>query len=43
VKFRAALVVPIATFPNAWEAGVKVRGAMPVPVTLTERGLPNPL
>lgn len=43
VKVLAALVDPTATLPNARVAGVMVTGAMPVPVTLTESGLPTPL
>jgi hypothetical protein len=34
VKVVAALVVPTATEPNPWVAGVRVIGAVPVPVRL---------
>ena len=43
VKVLAALVDPTPTLPNARVAGLMVSGAMPVPVTLTDKGLPNPL
>jgi hypothetical protein len=43
VKILAALGDPTATLPNARFAGVMVAGAMPVPVTLTDKGLPKPL
>jgi hypothetical protein len=43
VKGRVGLVVPTAMLPNARDVGFRVSGAMPVPVTLTDKGLPKPL
>jgi len=43
VKVLAGLTDPTATLPKARLVGLTLTGAIPVPVTATESGLPVPL
>jgi hypothetical protein len=43
VKDLAALIDPTGTFPNEVDAGLRLNGAIPVPVIDPTAGLPKPL